>query len=54
MGMKLGLSLKEEQRLQLIQNRMLKRYLDLGGRRKLHNNEHNNSHPSPNINSIIK
>jgi hypothetical protein len=35
-------------------DRMLKRCLDLGGRRKLHNNEHHNLHSLFNINTMIK
>jgi hypothetical protein len=35
-------------------DRMLKRCLDLGGRRKLHNNEHHKLHSLFNINTMIK
>jgi len=35
-------------------DRMLKICLDLGGRRKLNNNEHHNLHSLFNINTVIK
>jgi hypothetical protein len=51
MGMKLCMSLTEEKSLP---DRMLKGCLDLGGRRKLYNNEHHNLHSLFNINTMIK
>jgi hypothetical protein len=61
MGVKLGLlTLREELRLRVFENRVLRRIFGLkrgevmGGWRKLHNKELHNLYSSPNISRMIK
>jgi hypothetical protein len=60
MGVKLGLSLREEHRLRLFENRVLrwifgsKRDGVTGDWRRLHNEELNDLYSSPNIIPVIK
>jgi len=60
MGAKLGLTLREEFRLRVFENRVLRRILGpkrdkvTGEWRKLHNGELNDLYPSPNIFWVIK
>ena len=60
MGMKLSLTLREERRLRVFQNRVLRRISGprkgevTGEWRKLHNEELNDLYSSPNIVRVIK
>jgi hypothetical protein len=60
MGVKLGLTLKEEQRLRVFENRVLRRIFGskrdeaTGEWRRLHNGELNDLYSSPNIVQVFK
>jgi hypothetical protein len=60
MGVELGLTLREEHRLRVLENRVLRRIFGpkreevAGGLRKLHNEELHNFYASQNIIKVIK